>query len=297
MFVEQLESRTHLSASRHTKHHAARPPRYTHIVIVVEENKSRGDVLGNNAGRGPSLFWTVTPPNPLHEAAYLNQLARFGADMTNAHAETHPSLPNYLAMFSGSTQGVSSDAPPKSISETSLAGELHSAGLSFKSYAEDLPAVGSRAEHSGDYFRRHNPAAIFSDVPASDIVPFSGFPQTAKGFKHLPKVSMVIPNITNDMHSGSVRRGDRWLRKNISRYARWCRTHHSLLIVTFDEGSGNNNIPTIFYGAQVRRTQSDLFINHYSILRMIEDMYDLPRLGAAATAPSVRETFSRASIG
>jgi acid phosphatase len=294
--VEPLERRQHLSA--HARHHAIRPPRYDHVVVVFEENKSYGDILSRGrSGVMPSFLASAVMPSVQNSAPYIQWLAAHGANLTNAHGEAHPSQPNYIAFYSGSFHGVTNDTPPSPpLTATSLGGQLIANGLTFKSYAQGLPQLGSRADTSGNYARKHNPAASFADTPPADIVSFKQFPRHARDFKHLPTVSTVIPDQQHDMHSGSIRSGDDWLRKNLNKYAAWARTHNSLLVVTWDEGRGDNRIPTVLYGANVKRTASSQFVNHYSMLRTIEDVYGLTPLGNAATAAPVRNVFSVTAV-
>jgi acid phosphatase len=89
------------------------------------------------------------------------------------------------------------------------------------------------------------------------------------------------------MHDGTIAQADRWLRKHLARYARWARSHRSLLIVTWDEGSGDNRIPTIAVGAGVRRGRVPQRITHYNVLRTLEDAFHLPALGRAAHARGI----------
>jgi phosphatidylinositol-3-phosphatase len=243
------------------------PP--AHTVIVLEENHGYGEVIGSP------------------QAPYLNQLARQGALFTDSHAITHPSEPNYLALFSGSTQGVTDDSCPHSFAQPNLAAELIAAGQTFAGYAEDLPATGSPVCSAGQYARKHVPWTNFSNVPAVDSKPFGAFP--AGRYTQLPTVSFVIPNLCNDMHDCPVSSGDSWLRAHISGYASWAMTHHSLLIITWDEndGSPGNQIPTIFTGQPVHSGRSAEPITHYSVLRTLEDLYRLPLTGHAATAPLI----------
>jgi acid phosphatase len=97
-------------------------------------------------------------------------------------------------------------------------------------------------------------------------------------------VVLVIPDQRNDMHDGSVAQGDAWLSTNIEPYVKWAMKHDSLLIVTWDEdgGSGDNRVATIFVGPMVKPGVSGQYINHYSILRTLEEMYGLPFLGESA---------------
>lgn len=282
--VETLETRTQPSAGS-----AAVPtvPRFDHVVIVVEENKNYGDVLG--FGAVPPPLWTVIPPPVSNEDPYLRSLAKHGASFTNMNALTHPSQPNYLAFFSGSNQGISGDTPPaQPFSARSLGGELLAKGLTFKSYSESLPSAGSRVSTSGNYARKHNPSSDFTDVPAADNAPFSAFPHD---FTKLPTVSMVIPNLVNDMHSGSIRAADNWLKSNLGDYAKWATSHNSLLIVTWDEGRGSNRIPTIYYGAHVVPGNYGERETLFSQLRTIEGMYGLDALGQSASTSPITGIF------
>jgi acid phosphatase len=234
-------------------------PRPDHIVIAIEENRSFTQIIGNR------------------EASYINELAKRGALFTQSYGVTHPSQPNYLALFSGSTRGISSNACPLALSGDNLASLLQAKGLSFTSYAESMPEPGYEGCIYGAYMRKHNPAANWKELAAYNQ-PFSAFPAD---YAQLPTVSFVVPDQRNDMHDGSIAQGDAWLKKNIEQYAQWAIKHNSLLIVTWDEddGSGNNRIATIFVGAMVKPGQYKQRINHYNLLRTIEEMYGLTYLG------------------
>jgi len=238
-------------------------PRPRHIVVVIMENHSYADVIGSA------------------EAPYLNTLARTGALFTASYGVTHPSEPNYLALFSGSTHGVTSDQCPTSLHAPNLAADLISAGLSFGGYSEGLPAAGSQVCEQGGYARKHAPWTDFAGLPRAVNRPFAAF--AAVGFTRLPTVSFVIPDLCHDMHDCSVGTGDAWLRAHLSAYAAWARTHDSLLIVTFDEddGSNANHIATIVVGQQVRPGRYRTPIDHYNVLRTIEQAYGLPFRGRA----------------
>jgi acid phosphatase len=229
-------------------------PRPDHVVIVVEENHSYAQIIGNSA------------------APYINSLAQAGALFTAAHGVTHPSLPNYLALFSGSTQGVHDDSCGHSFQGSNLATALAGAGLQFTGYAEGLPAPGSTVCTSGSYARKHNPWAYFRNVPAGANQPFSAFPHD---YSTLPTVAMVVPNQRNDMHNGSIQQADRWLRRQLGGYAQWAQSHNSLLILTWDEDDfgHSNQIPTIFVGSMVQAGQYSESISHYSVLDTVEALY------------------------
>ncbi len=254
---------------------ATAPPRFDHIVVVMEENHSFSDVIGSSS------------------APYINSLASQGALFTNSFAIEHPSQPNYLDLFSGSNQGVTSDGCPHSFSANNVGNELRSAGLSFDSYSESLPSDGSTVCTSGNYARKHNPSSNFTDLPSSTNLRFSDFPSPAN-FANLPTMSMVDPNLQDDMHDGTIQQGDSWLQTNMDAYAQWAKTHNSLLVVTWDEddGSASNQIPTLFVGANVTPGSYSEQINHFSVLRTIEDAYGIGHLGSSASATPITDVFT-----
>ena len=248
-------------------------PRPDHVVVVVFENKKVGSIIGSP------------------DAPYFNQLAAGGANMTQSYAITHPSEPNYVALFSGSTHGVTDDACTYNFKANNQAHQMLQAGFTFMSYAEDLPSQGSKVCTSGKYARKHAPWVSFKNVPAQVQQPFTSFPSD---YTQLPDVSWVIPNLCSDMHDCSVATGDTWLKNNLGAYASWALNHNSLLIVTFDEddSSGPNQIATIFYGGNVVPGTYSEHITHYSVLRTMEDMYGLSHLLQAKKAKSITDIWS-----
>jgi phosphatidylinositol-3-phosphatase len=261
-------ARPQAPAATSTDNATATVPTPDHVVVVVLENKDVDQVLGTG------------------ETPFLDHLAQTGADFTNAHAEMHPSQPNYLALFSGSTQGVSDDSCLPGLTAPNLATQLHAYGRTFIGYSESLPAAGFTGCHSGEYAQRHSPWAAFTNLPPGANQPWSAWPAS---FDQLPTVAFVTPNLCSDMHDCAVQVGDQWLRENLSDYVDWAHTHNSLLIVTFDESEsthGGNGIVTLIDGARVRPREFDEPVDHYRLLRTIEQMYRMPPLGhAAATAP------------
>jgi len=256
----------------------SKPPRPDHVVIVVEENKAFRQIMGNVA------------------APYINRLAGKGALFTRSFAVTHPSQPNYLALFAGATYGVVDDRCLSSLSGDNLASELIRRGLSFATYSESLPVTGFTGCRAGYYARKHNPAVNWQGVNLAPDVnqPFSAFPSD---YSNLPAVSIVVPNQLNDMHHGppqqAIRRGDQWLEDHLDSYVRWSVRHNSLMILTWDEddGSGDNRIVTIFAGPMVERGVYDARIDHYNVLRTIIDMYDLRPLGKTTGKSAIRNIW------
>jgi phosphatidylinositol-3-phosphatase len=252
-------------------------PTPAHVVLVVEENHASSQILGNAS------------------APYINSLAKGSntALLTNSYGVAHPSQPNYIALFSGSTQGVAHDTVPKNVpfKTPNLGSELLASGHTFVGYAETLLNTGYTGEFAGYYNRKHNPWVNWQDspingVPAADNQPFRNFPTD---YANLPTVSYVVPNVHNDMEDGTVPQADAWLKKNFANYIEWAQSNNSLFILTFDEDdkSHGNHIITLFIGPMVKGGVSAQKINHLNVLRTIEDMYNLPYAGATAKAKAL----------
>jgi hypothetical protein len=286
-------------------------PVYDHVVIVIEENKDYGEIIGNR------------------HAPYLNQLRTEGANLTRMFAEEHHSQGNYFWLFSGSDQNVGfyDLVPTAPIKAPNLGAELFTNGRTFAGYSEDLPTAGSlvdwakNAAGKTSYARKHNPWSSFSFPPKNQLAgsanrPFTDFPNREENFARLPTVAIVVPGLKNDMHDGLVRhsipKGDEWLKAHIDAYYQWAKLHNSLLIVTWDENdhqfdkrhptgitvpgltnpfaatttakgrSIQNRIATILAGAQIKPGDypEGKGVTHVNLLRTLEAMYGLPRAGA-----------------
>jgi acid phosphatase len=249
------------------------PP--SHIVVVVMENHATSQILGSA------------------QAPYISGLAKSGATFTQSFAVAHPSQPNYLALFSGSTHGVKDDRCPLTFNSTNLAQQLLDAGKTFVGYSEGLPSVGyAGCTAAGGYARKHAPWVNFRKLPSTVNQPFSAFP--AADFEQLPTVAFVVPSLGNDMHDGTVAEGDSWLKTRLDLYVHWAQTHNSLLIVTWDEDDGHhgNQVLTIFHGPMVRAGSYGEHITHYEVLRTIEDLLGLAHVGIAAKAKPIEDIWS-----
>jgi hypothetical protein len=244
------------------------------VQLVIFENEGYGEIVGS-----PS-------------APYITSLANQWANMTQSFAITHPSQPNYLALFSGSTQGVTGDECPVNFSDTSLGGQLLEKGLTFTGYSESMPSDGFTGCYATPdnlqsgylYFRKHAPWPDFNDVPASDNLVYPG------PLRSPPSAfTWITPNMCDDMHDCSVSMGDAWAKKNLPKLIAWDKTHDGVLILTFDEndGSPGNQITTILAG-NVKPGQYAQKITHYSVLRTIEDVFGLKPLLNAKTAAAIK---------
>jgi hypothetical protein len=256
-------------------------PRPDHIVMVIEENHSYRQIIDSP------------------DAPYINRLAAQGAVFTQSFGVTYPSQPNYLALFSGSTQGITDNSCPHTFSTPNLGHALLAAGLTFAGYSEDLPSVGSLICSVGLYARKHNPWVNWQDsvtngLPATANVSMTSFPTD---YTTLPSVSVIVPNQVNDMHHGkdpdTIQTGDRWLREHLDAYVQWAQQHNSLLIVTWDEDDKkeNNRIATLFVGSMVQAGRYDQRITHDNVLRTIEDLYGLSHTGATADATPITQIW------
>jgi hypothetical protein len=260
-----------------TQAQAVAIPVFDHVVVAVFENHGYSQIIGSSS------------------APYFNSLATGGANFTNYAAVTHPSQPNYFAMFSGSTQGITDDScppPGAPYTKANLGSEITAVGRTWGSYNEGLPSQGSTtcSNSAGKYARKHNPWFSFTNVAASSGKTFTQWPTD---FTTLPTMSWVVPNLCSDMHDCSVGTGDTWLQTKLGSYATWAKTHNSLLIVTFDENNGisGNKIVNIYYGAHVKTGNYGTAYNPYNNLRTMEDMYGTTHAGNAATATPITEVW------
>jgi acid phosphatase len=275
---------------------ASAVPRYDHIVIVIEENKDYDEVVGST------------------HAPYINNvLVKEGANLTRMFAEEHFSEGNYFWLFSGSNQNIgftdripsARNNPAYPFLRDNLGHQLIQAGYTFKGYCEGLPKIGDTVSASGNYARKHVPWVSFRNLPNGSAESLSvnlQFLQFPADFSSLPTLSIVIPDLINDMHSGPenarVANGDAWLGEKMNGYYQWAKSHNSLLIVTFDENNDRilykgitdpastkpdiqNRIPTIIAGAGVKHGDfsEGAGVTHVNLLRTIEAMYGLPGIG------------------
>ena len=238
-----------------------KPPKYDHVVVVIMENHSFEQI---------SLARRAAP--------YLNKLAKGGALFDRSYGVAHPSQPNYFALFSGLTQGVHDDGM-HGFAAPNLAARLRAHGKTFTGYVE----AGSP--------RKHNPWESFADAKGSE----KSLAHLPRDYAKLPSVSFVIPNLENDMHDGTIETADTWLRTHLGGYAAWSKKNNSLLVVTFDEDDYHteNHIFTVFYGSGIESGRYSERIDHYSVLRTIEDIESIPPLGTSVIRRVIASGWSR----
>ena len=259
---------------------AARPavPRVDRVVVVVFENKELPEVIGSG------------------EAPTFDLLAKRYALLTDYRGVAHPSLPNYLALVSGSTQGETSDCTSCGVKARNLADLLEESGRTWKTYAEGLPAPGFTGSSAGRYAKKHDPLVYFDDVAARPtrlrrIVPLSAFARDLRTHA-LPDFSLVVPDLCHDMHDCPVATGDAWLHAFLPRLLRSSELARGVVYVVFDEGTGGagggGRVPALVLGPLVRPgARARLPLDHYSLLRTVEDGWGLPRLGRSRNATPI----------
>lgn len=258
-------------------------PAFSHIYVLVMENKEYPSIVGSSS------------------APYINKLiAQYGL-ATRYHATTHLSEPNYPALFSGSTQGVTDDRIHH-IAATNLVDQLEEHGHSWAVFAENVPldcyrlnSASGGPDGPGTYARRHEPAIIFNDIARNPtrcalITNFSHFDPVAADFE------LIVPNLCHDMHDCSVATGDTFLRHFVPRILKSPDFGTSVLFLTWDEGAtsrgGGGHIATLVISPQVQAGFSSAkWHNHYSLLRTIQKAWSLGCLAHTCTANDLGEFF------
>jgi phosphatidylinositol-3-phosphatase len=255
----------------------------SHIVEIVMENAEYGQVIGN--ARAP----------------YVNSLARRYGLLTESYAIRHPSLPNYLALTSGSTSGISSDCTGCSVGAPNLVDQLETARISWRAYLEGLPQPCDQIASAGGYAKKHNPFAYYDDVARSHArcARLAGFGRLAADLRAgtLPTFAWISPNLCDDGHDCGVGAGDRFLARTVPALLRELGPH-GILVLSWDEGVSNarccgvaagGHIATILAGPDVRAgSREGRAIDHYGVLGSVEEALGLAPLAGAADPRSGR---------
>ena len=239
----------------------------------------------------------------------MSALARRYAVASRSYAIRHPSLPNYLALTSGSTHGITSDCTDCHVNAPNVVSQLEAAHVSWKAYMEDLPGPCSQVAGSGGYAKKHDPFMYYDDVARNPsrcrkVVPFD---QLAADLRRgsLPTYAFISPNLCHDTHDCDVATGDRFLAGLVPRLLHELGPH-GFVVLTWDEGTADagcctdahgGRIATIVAGPDVRRhARSSRPVDQYGALRTTERALRLPPLGGAALprSGSLDDLFARA---
>jgi len=270
-------------------------PTYTHVIWILMENHSLGDIIGNTA-----------------QAPYLNTLASECGLATNYHNASHPSLPNYIALTSGLSgrqlKPFDPDCSPSKKCSTS-APSIFGQGETWKAYEESMPS-NCAAANSGEYAVRHDPPPYYTTLAGCSTldVPYTQL-ATDLASNALPAFSFITPNLIDDMHDGTIADGDTWLSTNLPTILNSPEytSGSTAVFITWDEGTGGKNgeacatnttdlsclVATIVISPSTPAgsTSATLF-NHYSLLGTTEQLLGLPALGAAASATTMTSAFN-----
>jgi len=260
-------------------------PQFGHLVVVVEENHSYSEVIGNSA------------------MPYLNSLASQYGVATQYFANTHPSIGNYFMLTTGQLV-TNDDTFAGTVSVDNIVRELITAGKTWKSYAESIPSTGYTGGDSYPYAKRHNPFAYFTDVVNSSIqvnnlVSLSQFNSDLAN-NQLPNFSYLVPNLLDDAHDGPLQLADAWLQQNIAPLISSPTFQtDGLLIIVFDEAdtndstNGGGHVAEFVISPKAKKGyQSTRLYQHQSTLRLILDGLGTSTFpGAASTAPEMGEFF------
>ncbi len=262
-------------------------PNFSHIVIIIFENKEFGTVVGN-----PQM-------------AYFNLLANSYTLLTQHYATTHPSLPNYISLIGGDTFGITDNCPAFEkcyINSPSLPDLIEASGRTWKTYQDDMPEP-CFTDETLRYVRKHNPFIFFDPIRLNtercqkSIVPLTQMDVDIAA-NDLPNFIFITPDICYSAHDCTLDLADQFLKQQMDKlYPALDSTGEPyLIILTWDEGQGNHSccglpeqaggrIATVLISPQVKENfQDDTPYSHYSILRTISEAWKLPYLGHAADA-------------
>jgi phosphatidylinositol-3-phosphatase len=261
-------------------------PTFSHVFLVVEENHSFTDVIGNSS------------------MPYLNSLASKYGLAKQYFADAHPSIPNYLMLTTGQMETLD-DSFSGTIGDDNVVRELVSAGKTWKTYQESIPSAGYLGGDAPPYVRRHNPFSFLSDVQsnpaqAANIVPFTQFASDLAN-NSLPSFSFIVPDVNNDAHNGTLAAADSWLQNNIAPViASSTFQNGGLLVIIFDEGElsdldhGGGQVPAVIVSSNSKPNfQSQTLYQHQSTLRLVLQALGVNKFpGQAATAPEMADFFT-----
>ena len=249
------------------------------------------------------VFWIVLENEDSDDALtqpFLRNFAKNGAYFRNFYAATHPSQPNYIAMITGSTQGINTNKNV-SLDSKSIVDLLDAKKLTWKSYTDDYPGncyTGTKYAH---YVRKHQPFISINNirnnpVRCAQIVNSSELVSDVKAGM-VPDFAFFVPNLLNDGHDTGIEYADRFLAKLMGPLLQNTEfMRNRIVIVTFDESEnllGENKIYTAIYGSGINPgTVTQKSYGFASLLRTIEAAMDLGSLGSDdAKAPLILDIW------
>jgi phosphatidylinositol-3-phosphatase len=266
-----------------------------HILVLVMENHSYGDIVGNP------------------DAPYQTMLARTYETATDSHAVGHHSLDNYLAILSGLFDPWSTDdcdpGPGCQTTDPSFPGQLDAAGIPWDAYMGSMPTDCDRHDDDNgvpgqSYAVRHDPFVYFPHLVATDcqrIRPGSMMLGALDG-PSPPDFVWYSPQICDDGGGddpcSTVAAGDRFVSQEIPAIQATAWYHDGgVIVLTYDEGDeagqgtgeylngkGNHILTVVVSAATRNKPNLTAYVNHFGLLAGLERAYHLACLAQACAA-------------
>ncbi len=226
-------------------------------------------------------------PAQVRNLAYMRSLEHQGVFLSNYQAVAHPSLPNYLALTSGSTWRVRDDGYHVLPGHPNLGDQLTAAHVPWRAYMDGM-SDGCR-DSPYPYAVKHNPFAYYGGRCPSEVVPFTNFDADLAG-SDPPRFVWITPNMCNDGHDCAPSVGDRWLSGVVPHLLKDPGYQdHGVIAIVWDEGhDSSNHTAALLLSPDLQTHHSDRRWNDYSILAAVEDRLGVPRLGGAVHADALR---------
>jgi acid phosphatase len=260
------------------------------IFTIVFENKDESTVYGSQ---------------------YFTQLAQQNGRASAYVIGTHPSLPNYIVMTSGQTNGIADDSDPAAhtiAGPDNLGSQLEAAHVPWRAYGENMGSP-CNVTSSGSYAAKHMPFAYYTDLTNNTAVCNDRLVDFEQNFErdlasNQYRYMWITPNMCNDMHDCPVSAGEQWLQRvlpmimNSEGYR-----NNGAIFILWDEGGGPFGIPSgqanvagiVISPLTPPGTVSAVRYDHTSYLATVEDILGLPRLSTTANATPMSDFFTGAS--
>jgi phospholipase C len=220
---------------------------------------------------------------------YTAKLAADYSIASDYHGVSHPSLPNYLALTSGSTWGITDDGYHR-LPAGGLGAQLTASGVDWRAYMEGM--TGSCLNSPYPYALKHDPFAYYGNACPPQVVPFTQFAADMKS--DVPRFVWITPGMCHDGHDCSTAVADQWLSQTVPKIlatSAW--RQDGVLLITWDEGEDSaNHVLTLVIQPDPAAHTSKRAYNHYSLLATIEDRLGVPRLGLAVHASAMTDLLA-----
>ena len=287
--------------------------------------RARGESLGNFANLGISnVFlimmenhdWSTISGSP--NCPFINSTLLPKASLATQYftpPDNHPSEPNYIWLVSGTNFGIRDDHSPATNQRNTtnhLAYLLDRAGVSWRTYQEDISGRDIPLVNNYPYAVRHNPFMFFKNITTNlsyvtnHVRPFNELSGDLSD-NSVAHFNFISPNVTNDMHDsvGGISTrilGDAWLSRHVPEILKSSAfTNGGVLFIAWDEGSlgtatGESDGPlgliVLSPMAKGRGYISTLHYTHSSTLRTFQDILGVrPYLGDAKNATDLSDLF------